>query len=117
MRTIVIFTLCAFILFGGFGGEALAACPPNYTTCSNGDCCSPDYPVCCWGDREGVCGVDLATCSLPGEDDDVDVGCGTGLGSHRRPFAWLLIVLPLFCLVVINRRYVCKRKSYLKTGD
>lgn len=107
MRTVVVCALSVFVLFCG---DAQAACPPNYTTCSDGGCCSPDYPVCCWGDREGTCGVDLAACSLPGKDDDVDVGCGTGVGSHRRSFSWLLIVLPLFCLVVVCRRRLFQRK-------
>lgn len=92
-----------------FCGDALADCPPGYTTCDDGGCCSPDYPVCCWGDREGTCGVDRAACSLPGKDDDVDVGCWTGVGSHGRSFSWLLVVMPLLCALVVCKRYLFKR--------
>ena len=114
MRTVGFCVLCVIVLFCG---DVHADCPPGYTTCNDGGCCSPDFPVCCWGDREGYCAKNAASCTLPGKDDDVDYGCVTGLGSHGMTFSWLVIVLPLICWVVVCRRRLFQRKMRSGRGS
>ena len=40
-----------------------AACPPDYPIdCGNGYCCPLDYPVCLYGENEGMCGKSPSAC-------------------------------------------------------